>query len=141
MDWRVGGECFIPRSRVDAHSSRWLYIIEGSGTVLAGLLAIVLLPDFPNLGKQSWLTEQEQRLAVWRLARAANNEVDENGSIKQGLKDAVTDYKTWMLVLLQVCLLTSQSWTYFFPVSSNESTPKPKHGAYIISVHREDTRL
>jgi EamA domain-containing membrane protein RarD len=54
--------------------------------------------------------------AEWRLARATNNAVDENGSTKQGLKDAVSDPKVWALVLLQAYQLSSQTWTYIFPV-------------------------
>jgi hypothetical protein len=83
---------------------------------VAGVLAWFLLPDFPRSGQRKWLSEQEQRFAEWRLARAANDEVDENGSVKAALIDAVTDYKTWILVIIQVCLLSSQTWTYFFPV-------------------------
>ncbi|OJJ74140.1 hypothetical protein ASPBRDRAFT_119289 [Aspergillus brasiliensis CBS 101740] len=94
---------------------RWLFIIEGAGTMVAGLLAVVLLPDFPRSGQRKWLSEQEQRFAEWRLARAANDEVDENGSIREALRDAFLDPKAWMLILIQVCQLTSQSWTYFFP--------------------------
>lgn len=85
--------------------------------MVAGVLAYWLLPDFPRSGRTKWLSEQEQRYAEWRLAQAANNEVDENGSVKQGLKDALSDVKTWALILTQVCLLSSQTWTYFFPVS------------------------
>ncbi|TKA82447.1 hypothetical protein B0A49_00046 [Cryomyces minteri] len=94
---------------------RWLYVIEGAGTMFVGALAFWLLPDFPSTGRKSWLTEQEQRFAEWRLALAANGETDENGSILQGLKDSVTDVKVWLLVAVQVCLLSSQTWTYFFP--------------------------
>ncbi|PYH72084.1 pantothenate transporter [Aspergillus vadensis CBS 113365] len=94
---------------------RWLFIIEGAGTMVAGLLAVALLPDFPRSGQRKWLSEQEQRFSEWRLARAANDEVDENGSIREGLRDALLDPKAWMLILIQVCQLTSQSWTYFFP--------------------------
>lgn len=94
----------------------WLYIIEGAGTMVAGILAIWLLPDFPRSGKRTWLTDQEQRFAEWRLARHANDEIDENGSIKQALKDALTDPKAWALVFIQICQLSSQTWTYFFPV-------------------------
>ncbi|KAE8148869.1 MFS general substrate transporter [Aspergillus avenaceus] len=94
---------------------QWLFIIEGAGTMVAGLLAVLLLPDFPGSGQHKWLTPQEQRFAEWRLARSANNEVDENGSVKQGLVDAATDPKVWILVLIQVCQLSSQTWTYFFP--------------------------
>ncbi|PCH03001.1 Major facilitator superfamily domain, general substrate transporter [Penicillium occitanis (nom. inval.)] len=94
---------------------RWLYIIEGAGTMVAGVLAIWLLPDFPRSGKRTWLTDQEQRFAEWRLARDANDEIDENGSIKEALRDAFTDPKAWALVLIQICQLSSQTWTYFFP--------------------------
>ncbi|KAJ5312086.1 hypothetical protein PENANT_c011G00029 [Penicillium antarcticum] len=52
---------------------RWLFMNEGAGTMVAGLVAVALLPDFPSSGKQKWLTEQEQRLAEWRLTRAAND--------------------------------------------------------------------
>ena len=41
---------------------RWVYIIEGAGTMIVGRIAFLLLPDFPRFGKK-WLTEQEQRLA------------------------------------------------------------------------------
>lgn len=85
--------------------------------MVAGILAVALLPDFPGSSKQKWLTEQEQRLAQWRLARTANDEVDENGSIKEALRDAFMDPKAWILILIQVCQLSSQTWTYFFPVS------------------------
>ncbi|CAG8919493.1 unnamed protein product [Penicillium salamii] len=94
---------------------RWLFIIEGAGTMVAGLLAVALLPDFPRSGKQKWLTEQEQRLAEWRLARVANDEVDENGSVKEAIRDAFLDPKAWILILIQVCQLSAQTWTYFFP--------------------------
>ena len=85
--------------------------------MVAGALAVALLPDFPRSGQRKWLNEQEQRFAEWRLARAANDEVDENGSVKEGLRDAVMDPKAWLLILIQVCQLSSQTWTYFFPVS------------------------
>ncbi|KAL4994233.1 MFS general substrate transporter [Aspergillus recurvatus] len=93
----------------------WLFSVKGAGTMVAGLLAVLLLPEFPRSGQRKWLTAQEQRFAEWRLARDTNDEVDENGSVKEGLRDALTDPKAWLLVLIQVCQLTSQSWTYFFP--------------------------
>ncbi|KAJ6043267.1 uncharacterized protein N7446_001463 [Penicillium canescens] len=58
---------------------------------------------------------KEQRFAKWRLARAADDEVDDNGSIKEALRDAFLDPKAWILVLIQVCQLSSQTRTYFFP--------------------------
>lgn len=102
---------------MNTKSLRWLFIIEGAGTMVTGVLAVFLLPDFPRSGQRRWLSEQEQRFAEWRLAQAANNEVDENGGIKDALVDAFTDPRAWMLVGIQICQLTSQTWTYFFPVS------------------------
>ncbi len=94
---------------------RWLYIIEGAGTMFIGIIAFFLLPDFPRSGPKRWLTEQEQRFAEHRLAIAINNELDEVGGIKDGLKAAVSDIKVWCLVFIQICILSSQTWTYFFP--------------------------
>ena len=80
-----------------------------------GLLAFWLLPDFPNSGPKRWLSDQEQRYAEYRLAVSFNNEVDTNGSVKDGIKAAVLDPKVWCLVFIQICILSSQTWTYFFP--------------------------
>ncbi|RDW66652.1 putative major facilitator superfamily permease-4 [Coleophoma crateriformis] len=94
---------------------RWLYIIEGAGTMLVGVGTFFFLPDFPRSGRKKWLTEKEQLFAEWRLAMSANGEVDGSGNMKEGFKDAITDPKVWLLVGIQVCLLTSQTWTAFFP--------------------------
>ena len=83
--------------------------------MVVGVVAFSLLPDFPRSGKKTWLTEQEQRLAEWRISNSVNGELDETSSVKQGLIDTVTDIKVWALVCVQVCILSSQTWTYFFP--------------------------
>ena len=49
--------------------------------MVVGCLAYFMLPDFPRTGQKKWLTEQEQRFAEWRLARTANDEIDENGGM------------------------------------------------------------
>jgi hypothetical protein len=94
---------------------RWLFIIEGLGTIVAGAAAFFLLPDFPDTKKPRWLTEQEQRFAIWRLADAINGEDDSLGTVTASIVDALTDPKVYLLVLIQNCLLSSQTWTYFFP--------------------------
>ena len=74
-----------------------------------------VLPGFPRSGEKSWLTEQERRYAEFRLTASVNNQVDELGTVKEALKDAVTDPKVLALVLVNVCFLSSQTWTSFFP--------------------------
>lgn len=83
--------------------------------MLIGIMAFFVLPDFPRSGEKSWLNEQEQRFAEYRLAASINGQVDEVGGVKESIKDAVTDPKVWALVLVNVCILSSQTWTYFFP--------------------------
>ena len=83
--------------------------------MVVGVLAYLILPDFPRSGPKKWLTDQEQRYAEYRLALSINNEVDELGGVKSGLKAAASDIKVWCLVFIQVCILSSQTWTYFFP--------------------------
>jgi hypothetical protein len=95
--------------------SSWLFIIEGVGTVACGIVAYLVMPDFPDSGPKKWLTEQERRFAIFCIASTANGEEDSVGGIKRGIRDAVTDIKVWMLCLIQICLLSSQTWTYFFP--------------------------
>ncbi|KAE9963858.1 hypothetical protein BLS_008852 [Venturia inaequalis] len=44
---------------------RWMFIIEGSVTVVIALGAYFVLPNFPRT--TTWLTDEERQLAVWRL--------------------------------------------------------------------------
>ncbi|GAA5976926.1 hypothetical protein JCM21900_003750 [Sporobolomyces salmonicolor] len=45
---------------------RWIFILEGLATFLAGVLALFAISDFPQTVK--WLTEEEREWVVWRLA-------------------------------------------------------------------------
>ncbi|GAA5932880.1 hypothetical protein JCM1841_004624 [Sporobolomyces salmonicolor] len=45
---------------------RWIFILEGLATFLAGVLALFTISDFPQTVK--WLTEEEREWVVWRLA-------------------------------------------------------------------------
>ncbi|KAK9366115.1 major facilitator superfamily domain-containing protein [Lipomyces kononenkoae] len=93
---------------------RWLFIIEGSITVVISLLAAVILPDYPSSTK--WLTEEEQAYAAWRLS-ADIGEVDDNYSM--GVKDAailaLKDYKVYLFGLMLHANTLTQTFSYFFP--------------------------
>ncbi|KZF24045.1 MFS general substrate transporter [Xylona heveae TC161] len=95
---------------------RWLFIIEGAITVVVSLAAILVLPNFPRTTK--WLSEQERQLAVWRLAEDVGQD-DWTDSKEQtffhGLKLAMTDIKTYVLMVLLFCVVSSASITNFFP--------------------------
>lgn len=80
---------------------RWLFIVEGAASFAAGLLGLVLLPDFPTAktGLAKWfLTEEERKVAVVRMARDRVSLPEAEHGMMYGLKLAVTDTKTWVFV-------------------------------------------
>ncbi|MCJ1352885.1 MAG: hypothetical protein MMC33_002869 [Icmadophila ericetorum] len=95
---------------------RWLFIIEGSVTIVIAFAAYFILPNFPRT--TTWLTEDERQLAVWRLDEDIGED-DWVGSKQQtffhGLKLAITDIKMWILMVMLFCIVASGSVTNFFP--------------------------
>ncbi|CAG7934088.1 unnamed protein product [Penicillium olsonii] len=93
---------------------RWLFIIEGCITVGISLLSAIFLPNYP--ASTSWLDEEEQGYAQWRLMHDAG-EADEVGStsIKEALALVFADKRIYLFILLQHVSLLSQNFQYFFP--------------------------
>lgn len=78
---------------------RWLFIIEGAITIAVAILSAFILPNFPRT--TSWLSEEEKELAAWRLEEDIGEDdwVDsEHQSFLHGVKLALSDVKTWILV-------------------------------------------
>ncbi|KAL4798509.1 major facilitator superfamily domain-containing protein [Aspergillus venezuelensis] len=95
---------------------RWLFIIEGLATIVLGVIAMIVLPDFP--GTTKWLTEPERVVAQARLAIDAGS-VDlldeEKVPITKGIGRAVRDYRVWLFACLQMATTASISYSHFFP--------------------------
>ncbi|MCY1273557.1 putative tartrate transporter [compost metagenome] len=49
------------------HGWQWMFIVNGAPCILIGVLAYLLLSDGP--AKAAWLTDQEKRILIERLAR------------------------------------------------------------------------
>lgn len=95
---------------------RWLFIIEGSITVVIAFSAYWVLPNFPRTTK--WLTEEERQLAVWRLQEdiGVDDWVNsEEQSFWHGMKLAFLDIKMWILMIMLFGIVASGSVTNFFP--------------------------
>ncbi|KAK4504980.1 hypothetical protein PRZ48_002943 [Zasmidium cellare] len=94
----------------------WLFIIEGSITLAIAFAVVIFLPDYPLKTKRFWLSHEQQLVVEWRI-RNENAGIgdEEEDSMLDGLKQALVDPKLYMFIVLQMSLLTAQSWNNFFP--------------------------
>ncbi|OQE19562.1 hypothetical protein PENSTE_c015G09378 [Penicillium steckii] len=94
----------------------WLFIIEGSMTIAIAILVIAFIPDYPGTTKRWWMSHEHQILADWRLRNENAGLIDDDpGSLLWGVKQALLDPKLYMFIILQMALLTAQSFNNFFP--------------------------
>ncbi|WOO79139.1 putative transporter [Vanrija pseudolonga] len=98
-------------------SWQWLFILEGSITVLAGLVAVFILPDYPATTR--WLTDREKALAAYRLERDTGMLDKETMPLRQAVKAAVKDYKLWMFALIYATMATAGGYSPFVPTVVN----------------------
>jgi hypothetical protein len=105
----VRGNCLCLLN-VSADLIRWVFIIEGAITVVIACSAFFILPNFPRT--TSWLTEEERQLAAYRLIEDVGED-DWTDSASQsffhGLKLALADIKTWVLMILLLSIVSSVS--------------------------------
>lgn len=97
---------------------RWLFILEGLGSVVIGILVIFVMPDYPTSKNSKFLTEDERLLACNRLAmdgmgltQAAHEKVSEWTALKM----TVQDWRTWLLCFLFMLGTGAQTMQYFVP--------------------------
>ncbi|KAJ7695351.1 major facilitator superfamily domain-containing protein [Mycena rosella] len=97
---------------------RWLLLIEGVGASAVGCFTWMILPDWPN--STSWLTPEEKFIAVQRLAYDGIGTTGGTGveepSHGRALKMAITDWRTWVLVVMYMLVTGSQTIQYFIPI-------------------------
>ncbi|KAF7352831.1 MFS general substrate transporter [Mycena venus] len=95
---------------------RWLFFIEGGATVAVAILAMFILPDFPE-NSSNWLSPAEQSLAMRRMAEDAGMDDDPDSKHKSttGLFMALSDWKVWWLALTLTSIVMSLSFNAFFP--------------------------
>ncbi|KAF5266887.1 hypothetical protein FOXYS1_2257 [Fusarium oxysporum] len=93
---------------------RWLFIIEGCATYPAAIVTYFVVPDYP--ATTAWLSDEERRIAVLRMAEDASKEDDRaDVSAWEGAKMAFTDPALYMIWIMQLGLNTAAAFTNFFP--------------------------
>lgn len=97
---------------------RWLFYIEGTLTILVAILAIFVLPDFPE-NSHGFLSPEEVRLAQLRMLEdvgiSDDEESERQGSRLSGLFQALSDWRVYWLALALTSLVVSLSFNAFFP--------------------------
>lgn len=105
---------------------RWLFFVEGALTVAVAILALFILPDFPETEYISWLTPAEHALAKRRMVEdaadasylkpSADYESPKRGSgAMAGFVIALTDWKVWYIALTLFLMVISLSFHIYFP--------------------------
>ncbi|EGX88215.1 vitamin H transporter, putative [Cordyceps militaris CM01] len=100
------------------HGWRWLFIVEGAGTLGVAMLAVFILPDFPSNTSDRKLSAAERSLAIRRLqvdARSNRTEEQPHLTHLQALKLSVTNWRTWLLVVGYMAIVGSSTLSYFYP--------------------------
>jgi hypothetical protein len=97
---------------------RWLFFIEGVLTIVVAIIAIFVLPDFPQYSHR-FLSPEEMRLAKLRMQEDVgigdDDESERKGSHFHGLLEALSDWRVYWLAIALASLAVSLSFNAFFP--------------------------
>lgn len=80
---------------------QWLFILEGFGSFVAGVVALIILPDYvdSSTGSGTWLfSTKEREVAARRIAMDRVSVPESDLCVWNGLFLALTDYRTWIFV-------------------------------------------
>ncbi|KAF2093326.1 MFS transporter [Rhizodiscina lignyota] len=94
-------------------SWQWLFMLEGSATVILSLIAFFVLPDFPSTTR--WLSEQERILAIERLQKSNGSSETGQRSLIAGFLMTIRDYKVWILSAIILTKTTAAAVSSFIP--------------------------
>ncbi|THU87407.1 MFS general substrate transporter [Dendrothele bispora CBS 962.96] len=96
---------------------RWLLIIEGVGSCFVACFTWKILPDWP--ATTSFLTEEEKFIAVQRLEwdgiGNTGNSSQTAPTHAEAAKMALTDWRTYILIVMYMLATGSQTIQYFIP--------------------------
>ncbi|KAJ4317447.1 hypothetical protein N0V84_007355 [Fusarium piperis] len=91
---------------------QWLFIIQGAFSIAVAILGFFTLPDSPL--KTRWLTPEERQLAHERICRDTTGR-REGTSVWTGLREAASDWRTWVFCLMDNLHLSANGFKNFLP--------------------------
>lgn len=104
-------------SRIDTPNYagwRWIFILEGTITILAALLAFLVIDEYPN--KSTFLSQEQREIAV-QLINRDRDEHDEEKLTLRLVRENILDWKLWVFGLIyMLCVATTYGLAYFVPL-------------------------
>ncbi|KAJ6441271.1 monooxygenase [Purpureocillium lavendulum] len=95
---------------------RWIYILEGAVTVVAGVGSWFVIVDFPDSDANTFLTPEEKEFVRARLEADRGPEVRESVTVKIVLKTAA-DWKPWAFSLMYMAgAIGVYAFLFFLPL-------------------------
>ncbi|AEO69617.1 7a18f7ff-9567-4127-b684-1e297667cc34 [Thermothielavioides terrestris] len=93
---------------------RWIFIIEGSFTVVVALIFFFTFPMFPE--QTTWLRDDEREFVKARLKASQGHSGAERKITLRDVKTVMSDYKIWLGGFMYFGLIVpAYSYAYFAP--------------------------
>ncbi|KAG5751221.1 hypothetical protein H9Q70_006145 [Fusarium xylarioides] len=97
---------------------RWLFVVEGAGTMGVAVIAYFFLPDFPANTSRLKFSQAEIDLAIRRLQHdriQVHTEDEARLGHWQAFKLSMTNWRTWLFVVGYMAIVGSSTLSYFYP--------------------------
>jgi MFS family permease len=93
---------------------RWIFILEGTFTVVVGLIFLFTFPSFPEEAK--WLAEDERAYVKARLAADSGSSAAERKVTFRDALRVMSDYKIWLGGFMYLGMIVpAYGYAYFAP--------------------------
>ncbi|KAL3481891.1 major facilitator superfamily domain-containing protein [Aspergillus californicus] len=112
---------------------RWIFIIEGVITILAGIGSWFIIIDFPDSSSNTFLTAEERAFVKARLAADRGPEEREKVTMKVVLKTAA-DWKPWAFSLMYMAgAVGVYAFLFFLPLILRDGLGYSLELSFILS--------
>jgi MFS family permease len=78
----------------------WIFILEGLGTIIAGIASFWIIQDFPDTAK--FLTEVERVFVIRRLQSDSQHSAAGEAFHMRYIRQSILDWKTWVTMFVFV---------------------------------------
>lgn len=129
----MGAGPILDRAGTDWIRWRWIYIIEGALTVVAGAGSWFVIVDFPDSPANTFLTAEERAFVKARLEADRGPEEREKVTVKKVLETAA-DWKPWAFSLMYSAgAVGVYAFLFFLPIILQGGLGYSREMSFILS--------